>query len=457
MKKWLLLTWLFLLAAFVPAYAGEIPVHEVKVPELEAVAPAVIENETVCVKYEGGEKGQGGAKITFASDKDGYKKIIISYDHAHMTGHDVKMRYYINQPDDTLEGGVDFEAVNIANGRWGRFEEMHMAVPVKKGTNTFRLASNQNEAGWNFFIDRICYSEATFATEAEVPQRYIDVPRPTDIYGRFEAEILDNNKVVRIYDADASEGGYKFVVISQGKTLHYENINFGNENITSLTFRHKNSNGMPYIQILLDKETVLAEGNLSCNTMDFPWTQTTFYFPPVSGTHSISIRVIYGKADLNWMQFGRETEDRREIIPVRDTKSDTWVSVDDLGRSAPTLSDVGFSRQNRAVGMFYFVWHQTKNTALYDHNAAYKAGGVDAVWDVMGQGALGYQHYWSRPYFGYYRSEDEWIIRKHATMLHNAGVDFIFFDNSNNICYPGTLQKIFEVWSKMRKEGIATP
>ena len=457
MKKCFLLTWLFVLAALVPAYAGEIPVHEVKLPEMKAVAPAVIENETVCVKYEGGEKGQGGAKITFTSKEDGYKKIIISYDHAHMTGHDVKMRYYMNLPDDALEGGVNFEATNIANGRWGRFTDTHIAVPVKKGVNTFRLASNQNSAGWNFYVDKICYSEATFATEAEVPQRFIDVPRPQNLLDRFESEILDNNRMVRIIDTEASEGGYKYITVGQGRTAQYDNIDFGNENITSLTIRHKSDNCIPYVQILLDAETILAEGNLPCDDMDFTWTQTTFYFPPVNGKHSLSIHVVYGNAMLNWMQFGKETEIQEEIVPIRDTKSDTWVAVDDLGRVAPTLYDVGYSRQNRFVGMFYFVWHQTKNTALYDHNAAYNAGGVEAVWDVMAQGGLGYQHYWSRPYFGYYRAGDEWVIRKHATMLKNAGVDFIFFDNSNDICYPGTLQVIFNVWSQMRKEGIDTP
>ncbi len=35
-------------------------------------------------------------------------------------------------------------------------------------------------------------------------------------------------------------------------------------------------------------------------------------------------------------------------------------------------------------------------------------------------------HHWGEPYLGYYVSNDEWVIRKHAQMLSDAGVDGCF-------------------------------
>ncbi len=40
-------------------------------------------------------------------------------------------------------------------------------------------------------------------------------------------------------------------------------------------------------------------------------------------------------------------------------------------------------------------------------------------------------HHWSEPLFGYYVSTDRWVLRKHAEMLADAGVDVVFFDCTN--------------------------
>src|SRR5216117_2311193 len=44
--------------------------------------------------------------------------------------------------------------------------------------------------------------------------------------------------------------------------------------------------------------------------------------------------------------------------PARwDTFSDTWVATDALGRSLPSYTEVGPSRPDRTVALFYFLWH----------------------------------------------------------------------------------------------------
>jgi len=40
-------------------------------------------------------------------------------------------------------------------------------------------------------------------------------------------------------------------------------------------------------------------------------------------------------------------------------------------------------------------------------------------------------HHWNEPLFGCYDTDDRWVLRKHAEMLANAGMDVIIFDNTN--------------------------
>lgn len=160
-------------------------------------------------------------------------------------------------------------------------------------------------------------------------------------------------------------------------------------------------------------------------------------------------------------QFGY-TYEKEKYVPMekvnfRDTYNDTWVATDDLGRKTPTFDTVGAPRDDKYVGVFYFLWHNATSGQLYDHNKAYLEGGTKAVWDMIPQGPMGFAHYWAQPYFGYYRSDDEWVIRKHAEMLTDAGVDFIFFDNSNSVTYAKEHETLLKVYRQILEEGGNPP
>ena len=115
-------------------------------------------------------------------------------------------------------------------------------------------------------------------------------------------------------------------------------------------------------------------------------------------------------------------------------------------------------RPDRKVGMFYFIWHDHKEgEPLVDHTADFELGGIERVKENVFLPRMGYLQYWAEPYFGYYRSDDPWVIRRHGTMLTMAGVDFIFIDITNALTYRETYETIFRVWGEMRKTGIRTP
>ena len=141
------------------------------------------------------------------------------------------------------------------------------------------------------------------------------------------------------------------------------------------------------------------------------------------------------------------------------TMPDTWTATDALGRTVSTAEIVGPPRKDRFVGMFYFLW-------LGEHGR----GGPYDVTKILAQdpeamnkpdsplwGPMHAYHHWSEPLFGYYLSDDPWVLRKHAQMLSDAGVDTVIFDVTNQATYPKSYLALCKVWSQLRKEGGRTP
>ena len=159
--------------------------------------------------------------------------------------------------------------------------------------------------------------------------------------------------------------------------------------------------------------------------------------------------------------YAVDSLDNNGILPTsRDVLADTWTATDGAGRPMP--SDTR-APTNRQVGIFYFLWRDREDQTTVseispsDHYAAYLEGGYDRVWEVMQEGGEGHPHYWAEPYFGYYSSNDEWVLRKHAYMLAEAGVDFVFFDTSNNNLHTVSHMALLKVWEEVRREGYDVP
>ncbi len=116
----------------------------------------------------------------------------------------------------------------------------------------------------------------------------------------------------------------------------------------------------------------------------------------------------------------------------------TWAATDALGRTLPTQAKVGPLRKDRYVGMFYFLWLGAHGQSgphditkiLAEHPDALKQP-TSPPW-----GPFHAFHHWGEPLFGYYLSDDAWVLRKHAQMLSDAGVDTVIFDVTNQATYP---------------------
>lgn len=141
-------------------------------------------------------------------------------------------------------------------------------------------------------------------------------------------------------------------------------------------------------------------------------------------------------------------------------QSTVYEATDDLGRTLPTERETGGKRGGRYVGLFYFLWcgeHSSDYRPLditkllaADPKAGYKP---DA--DVWGKYSV--MHHWGEPLFGYYYSDDEWVMRRHIEMLTIADIDFLVFDATNAVTYTEKAKMLLRLLSEYRAAGWNTP
>ena len=155
------------------------------------------------------------------------------------------------------------------------------------------------------------------------------------------------------------------------------------------------------------------------------------------------------------------------------TQPDTWVAQDGLGRSLGSTEQYGEKRDNKTVGLFYVIWHGShgydRSTPTLPDEGVMIPTPADSLSPYDNQklldanpsnpqyGPVHAFHHWGEPYLGYYVSNDEWVIRKHAQMITDAGVDVIILDVTNAVIYLPTIKTICDTYMKMRAEGSKTP
>jgi len=144
-----------------------------------------------------------------------------------------------------------------------------------------------------------------------------------------------------------------------------------------------------------------------------------------------------------------------DMVP---NKNGSLGGVDALGREV--VSSGGTNEKQ--VGVFYFLWLGEHGTGGPYDNTKIVANHPEAVdseenWLAAGGGGLYEFHFWGEPLFGYYSSQDEWVFRKHAQMLTDAGVDFIVFDTTNGYPYPERVKTLIGVWYEYMAQGWDVP
>lgn len=169
----------------------------------------------------------------------------------------------------------------------------------------------------------------------------------------------------------------------------------------------------------------------------------------------------------------QETPKEDVYIPSESPDPFSWVAIDGQGNAIDP--DMGAypdksGRDGKIVAVFYFLWHGCHG---YDSPSNSNDVMVPTALDTRSPfdiqklldenpvnpalGDIGVMHHWGEPYLGYYVSNDAWVIRKHAQMLVDAGVDAIFFDVTNGYHYNSVFRRLALIFSEMRANGNKTP
>lgn len=133
--------------------------------------------------------------------------------------------------------------------------------------------------------------------------------------------------------------------------------------------------------------------------------------------------------------------------------------TDDFGRVITPVD--GRIDHDRYVGMFYFLTlgQHDNHSGIYDVDLI-TAGGTNhkafTNYDTFIT-PVGAAHFWGEPVWGYYNSEDPWVIRKQVEMLTMAGVDFVVLDTSNNFLYERVTAQLFAILQEYHDQGWDVP
>ncbi len=143
-----------------------------------------------------------------------------------------------------------------------------------------------------------------------------------------------------------------------------------------------------------------------------------------------------------------------------DVDSTKWGAVDGLGRTLPSNCETG-DKKEKLVGIFYWTWHMGNRSSDGPRN-------INNILEEYPEATNDYGHqiwytteganFWNEPLWGYYVESDDYVLRKHAELLADAGIDFVLFDCTNgDLVWKEAYMNLLKVWSKAREDGVNTP
>ena len=148
---------------------------------------------------------------------------------------------------------------------------------------------------------------------------------------------------------------------------------------------------------------------------------------------------------------------------AQSVNSDQWAATDALGRKVRSYKDAGEKRDDKFIAIFYWTWHQG------NEDTTYQVKNITEIVREYPEAMKDYDHpawgtkkpgffYWEQPLLGYYKTTDPWVLRKHAELLADAGVDGVFFDCTNgSITWKESYEALLKTWDQAQKDGVNVP
>ena len=154
------------------------------------------------------------------------------------------------------------------------------------------------------------------------------------------------------------------------------------------------------------------------------------------------------------------------LLNTHKVQPDAWVFTDGLGRESLQYGDTGVNATNdKTLAMFYWNWHLAHNKSkgtqvinIQKFIEQYPEAKNDYNHSAWPAANTGYSYSWNEPLYGYYSTDDEWVLRRHAELLANAKIDTVFTDNSNGVVpWEDGYDFLFQAWTDAQNDGVNTP
>ena len=183
-----------------------------------------------------------------------------------------------------------------------------------------------------------------------------------------------------------------------------------------------------------------------------------------TGTHDLYVKVQGPGVLTDAALTDTVTYPAYEPVPeesIAENGHDGWEAVDMLGRKVCSVEDVGAYRPEKKVGLFYWTWREHHALSLKPVNVSklleqYPAAEYNR--DHPGWCGRDIQPHWGEPRFGFYRNSDPYVIRHHAAMLADAGVDFLLLDCTNGaLLWRDAYEPLLAGFRAAREDGINAP
>ena len=133
-------------------------------------------------------------------------------------------------------------------------------------------------------------------------------------------------------------------------------------------------------------------------------------------------------------------------------------ATDALGRS---FNEALVSDSNNKVGLFYWIWHGEHTSAGIFNISELLENDPDILWETgvacKEKSPINATHYWAEPLYGYYSSDDPWVIKKHLELFIMSGIDYLALDLTNLLSYDDTLEVLATEIQRLQEQGWTPP
>ncbi len=216
------------------------------------------------------------------------------------------------------------------------------------------------------------------------------------------------------------------------------------------------------VELRIDSENGDAIGIVALSSTGFGDGESTAPIKRTCGKHKVYM-TMHDSGYVTSLRFHNESAP--EYIPARACKSDysdTWEATDMLGRRIPSVEDVKGKKTDKKVGIFYWTWRENssrkKAVSVAEVLAEHPAAEYNRNHPAWGGDNSEIECHWTEPLYGYYKNSDPYVIRKHASMLAAAGVDFLVFDCTNgSFLWRNAYEPLMEGLRQAKDDGINVP